>query len=47
MSILMNLWHGAVRQVGLLAATEGREILASLTTPGPTPGDGTVVTTPR
>jgi len=36
---------GGLAIVGLLAATEGREILGSLLAEKPVPGDGTVVTT--
>mmetsp|Transcript_37689 Transcript_37689/g.121129 ORF Transcript_37689/g.121129 Transcript_37689/m.121129 type:complete len:256 (-) Transcript_37689:296-1063(-) len=37
---------GGLAVVGLLAATEGREIVAALLDKGPAPGDGKLVTTP-
>jgi hypothetical protein len=37
---------GGLALVGLLAATEGREIVAALLDKGPAPGDGKLVTTP-
>lgn len=38
---------GGLAIVGLLAATEGREIVNSLLNRGPTPGSGEVITLPR